>query len=112
MTGAAFVGELPDGIDTVVGERGLTLSGGQRQRIALARTLVRGCPIVLLDEPLAQLDARSRETVSDAIERCTRSSVVIIAAHALDNFPWATRSIDLHEMAPVPDTGVLEAATP
>ena len=55
----------------------------------------RGCPIVLLDEPLAQLDARSRETVSDAIERCTRGRTVIIAAHALDNFPWAARSIDL-----------------
>ncbi len=111
VTGAEFVDELPGGITTVVGERGLTLSGGQRQRIALARTLLRGCPIVLLDEPLAQLDARSRETVSDAIERCTRGRTVIIAAHALDNFPWATRSIDLEETAPAPEAGVLEPAT-
>jgi ATP-binding cassette, subfamily C, bacterial CydCD len=112
ITGAAFVVDLPDGINTTVGERGLTLSGGQRQRIALARTLLRGCPVMLLDEPLAQLDARSRETVSDAIERCTRGLTVIIAAHALDNFPWATRSLDLLESAPAPQAGVLEVATP
>lgn len=111
VSGAAFVSELPDGMNTMVGERGLTLSGGQRQRIALARTLLRGCPIVLLDEPLAQLDARSRETVSDAIERCTRGRTVIIAAHALDNFPWATASITLQETAAAP-AALLEAAAP
>jgi ATP-binding cassette, subfamily C, bacterial CydCD len=112
ITGATFALELPQGMDTSVGERGLTLSGGQRQRIALARTLLRGCPIVLLDEPLAQLDARSRESVSEAIERCTRGRTVIIAAHALDNFPWATRSLDLVETVPAPQEAVLEALTP
>jgi ABC-type multidrug transport system fused ATPase/permease subunit len=112
ITGATFVDDLPDGLNTIVGERGLTLSGGQRQRIALARTLLRGCPIVLLDEPLAHLDARSRESVALAIERCTRGRTIVIAAHELDNFGWADRSIDLEETAPVPGTAVLEVAAP
>ena len=112
VTGAAFVDGLPDGLNTVIGERGLTLSGGQRQRIALARTLLRGCPIVLLDEPLAHLDARSRESAALAIERCTRGRTVVIAAHELDNFVWADTAIDLEETAPEPGSAVLEVAAP
>ena len=112
LTGADFVDDLPAGIDTRIGERGLTLSGGQRQRIALARTLLRGCPIVLLDEPLAHLDARSREFVSLAIERCTRGRTVVIAAHELDNLAWVDSSIDLEETAPDAGAPVLEVATP
>jgi ATP-binding cassette subfamily C protein CydCD len=98
--GAGFVRELPGGLETVVGEQGVTLSGGQRQRIALARTLLRRCPIVLLDEPLAHLDPQSRTAVSAAIERSTRGRTVIIAAHALDDFAWAGRSIDVGETSP------------
>jgi len=98
--GAGFIRELPREIETVVGEQGVTLSGGQRQRIALARTLLRRCPIVLLDEPLAHLDPHSRAAVSAAIEASTRGRTVIIAAHALDNFAWAGRWIDVGETSP------------
>jgi ATP-binding cassette subfamily C protein CydCD len=112
LTGAGFVDDLPEGIHTHIGERGLTLSGGQRQRIALARTLLRGCPIVLLDEPLAHLDARSRESVAFAIERCTRGRTVVIAAHELDNLAWVDTSIDLEETAPDPVSPALEVAAP
>jgi len=110
--GAGFVDHLPQGIDTPVGERGLTLSGGQRQRIALARTLLRDCPIVLLDEPLGHLDAASREMVGAAVEERTRGRTVIIAAHELDNFAWAARSIDLTETAPARGPVVLEEVAP
>jgi ATP-binding cassette, subfamily C, bacterial CydCD len=112
ITGATFVDDLPDGLNTVIGERGLTLSGGQRQRIALARTLLRGSPIVLLDEPLAHLDTHSRASVAGAIERCTRGRTVVIAAHELDNFGWTDTSIDLEETASEPAAGVLEVAAP
>jgi ATP-binding cassette subfamily C protein CydCD len=112
IVGAAFVDRLPYGIDTPVGDRGLTLSGGERQRIALARTLLRVCPIVLLDEPLAHLDAAARETVGLALEECTRGRTLMIAAHQLDNFAWASRSIDLTEVAPALLPAALEMVAP
>ena len=93
--GATFVHDLPGGIAAPVAERGATLSGGQRQRLALARTLLRLSPIVLLDEPLAHLDAASRAAVSAAIEETTRGRTVIVAAHAADLFPWVDRVITL-----------------
>ncbi|PYO24399.1 MAG: protein tyrosine phosphatase, partial [Candidatus Rokuibacteriota bacterium] len=62
-----FIMELPEGYDTVVGERGETLSGGQRQRIAIARAIVRDAPIVILDEPLTGLDATAAAVVMEAL---------------------------------------------
>jgi ATP-binding cassette subfamily C protein CydCD len=99
--GAGFVDDLPRGIDTLIGERGLTLSGGQRQRLALARTLLRTSPIVLLDEPLAHLDSASRARVGAALEERTRERTLIIAAHESDDVAWASRSIELGAAAPV-----------
>jgi thiol reductant ABC exporter CydD subunit len=110
--GATFVDHLPQGVDTPVGERGLTLSGGQRQRIALARTLLRECPIVLLDEPLAHLDSAGRAMVGAVLEEATRGRTVIIAAHELDSFGWIARSIDLTETAPAPTPASLEMVAP
>jgi ATP-binding cassette subfamily C protein CydCD len=110
--GATFVDVLPQGVDTPVGERGLTLSGGQRQRIALARTLLRDCPIVLLDEPLAHLDIASRELVAAVLEERTRGRTVIIAAHELENVGWAARSIDLAESATAQMPASLEMVAP
>jgi ABC-type multidrug transport system fused ATPase/permease subunit len=78
-----FVMALPDGYDTVVGERGDTLSGGQRQRLAIARALVRNAPILILDEPTSGLDVRSERVVLDAVERLMEGRTTIVIAHRL-----------------------------
>jgi len=78
-----FIMALPQGYDTEVGERGETLSGGQRQRIAIARAMVRNAPILILDEPLAGLDAASAAAVMEALERLMRGKTVIIITHDL-----------------------------
>src|SRR3989442_2946320 len=78
-----FIMALPEGYDTEVGERGETLSGGQRQRIAIARAMIRNAPILILDEPLAGLDAASAATVMEALERLMRGKTVILITHDL-----------------------------
>jgi subfamily B ATP-binding cassette protein MsbA len=78
-----FIARMPQGYDTMVGERGLTLSGGQRQRIGIARVMVRNSPILLLDEPTAALDSESERLVIDALERLMNGRTVITIAHRL-----------------------------
>jgi subfamily B ATP-binding cassette protein MsbA len=79
----AFIRELPDGYNTMVGERGVTLSGGQQQRIAIARALVRDAPILILDEPTTGLDAASEALVLDALGQLMRGKTTIMIAHSL-----------------------------
>ena len=72
---------LPDAFDTVVGERGVQLSGGQRQRTALARALLRSCPVLVLDDPLSAVDAKTEAAILEAIERQKASRTLILITH-------------------------------
>jgi ATP-binding cassette subfamily B protein len=78
-----FIKEMPQGYDTMVGERGETLSGGQRQRIAIARAMIRHTPILILDEPTSGLDAQSELAVIDALDRLMKNKTSIVIAHHL-----------------------------
>jgi ATP-binding cassette subfamily B protein len=78
-----FIVKLPDGLDTLVGDRGFRLSGGQRQRIAIARAFLKGAPLLLLDEATSALDGRSEELIRDALARLMEGRTVIAIAHRL-----------------------------
>lgn len=78
-----FIMNLPDGYDTVLGERGCTLSGGQRQRIAIARAAIRQSPIIILDEPTTGLDNASEQAVNQALHRLTQGKTTFIISHDL-----------------------------
>jgi len=78
-----FIDRMPDGYDTMIGERGLTLSGGQRQRITIARAIIRNSPILILDEPSAGLDAESEKLVFDALGNLMEGKTSIVIAHRL-----------------------------
>ena len=78
-----FITDMPEGYDTMVGERGVTLSGGQRQRIAIARAVIRNTPILVLDEPTSGLDAQSEQAVFEALDRLMKDKTSIVIAHHL-----------------------------
>jgi len=79
----SFVDALPEGFETVVGDRGVKLSGGQRQRIAVARAFLRDAPLLILDEATASLDGQSEEAVRKALDRLIQGRTVIAIAHRL-----------------------------
>jgi ATP-binding cassette, subfamily B, bacterial len=90
-----FLRELPDGLDTYLGEGGARLSGGQRQRIAIARALLRDAPILLLDEATSALDAESERLVQDALDRLMASRTTLVIAHRLATVRQADRIVVL-----------------
>jgi ATP-binding cassette, subfamily B, bacterial len=78
-----FVDELPDGYDTMVGERGVKLSGGQRQRVAIARAILKDAPILILDEATSALDSRSEQLIQKALWKLMKNRTAVVIAHRL-----------------------------
>jgi ATP-binding cassette subfamily C protein CydCD len=92
-----FVEGLPDGLETVVGERGAQLSGGQRQRVAIARAFLKDAPILILDEATSHLDAVSEQAVRGALDLLARSRTTLVIAHRLSTVRNAHRIIVLED---------------
>ncbi len=92
-----FIKALPKGLDTVIGEAGLSLSGGERQRIAIARAILKRAPILILDEATASLDNRSEREVQAALEQLEKGKTNVIIAHRLSTVRSADRIIVLKE---------------
>jgi ATP-binding cassette, subfamily B, bacterial len=94
---ASFIAALPRGLDTPVGERGITLSGGQRQRIAIARAILRNAPLLLLDEATSSLDAESETQVAAALADLMRERTTIVIAHRLATVQSCDRILVMNE---------------
>lgn len=92
-----FIDTLPDGIDTIVGERGASLSGGQRQRVAIARALIKNAQIVILDEATSALDNESEAIVQKALDNLMQNKTVFVIAHRLSTIHNANRIAVLNE---------------
>ena len=96
----AFIRELPQGYDTLVGEHGIRLSGGQRQRIAIARAMLKNAPILLLDEATSALDSESERQVQSALKTLIRGRTTLVIAHRLS-------TVHLADLIYVIDRGVV-----
>jgi ATP-binding cassette, subfamily C, bacterial CydD len=92
-----FAADLPQGLDTVIGEGGYGLSGGQAQRVAIARAFLRDAPLLLLDEPTAHLDPATEREVLDSLRRLTAGRTTILASHSAAAHAFAGWRLDLRE---------------
>jgi len=92
-----FINKLPEGLDTVVGERGIKLSGGQRQRIAIARAILKDAPILILDEATSALDSESEKLIQDALQKLMKNRTSVVIAHRLSTIAKLDRIIVLND---------------
>jgi ATP-binding cassette, subfamily B, bacterial len=103
-----FLRELPEGLDTYLGDDGARLSGGQRQRVAIARAVLRDAPILLLDEATSALDAESERVVQEALERLMQGRTTLVIAHRLATVRAADRIVVM-ERGGIVEQGTHEA---
>jgi ATP-binding cassette subfamily B protein/subfamily B ATP-binding cassette protein MsbA len=94
-----FIRRLPQGYNTVIGERGATLSGGERQRISIARALLKDAPVLILDEPTSAIDAHTEGSIMTALDRLIENRTAFIIAHRLSTVRRADRVIVLQNGA-------------
>ena len=90
-----FIADLPDGYDTEVGERGLKLSGGEKQRVAIARTILKAPPILILDEATSSLDSRTEQGIKSALDKIAKDRTTVVIAHRLSTVTDADEIIVL-----------------
>ena len=102
-----FIESLPDGYDTLVGERGLKLSGGEKQRIAIARTVLKNPPILILDEATSQLDSKSEKAIQSALNEISENRTSLVIAHRLSTISDADRILVI-EKGSVAESGTHE----
>ncbi len=92
-----FILRMPDGYDTMIGERGFRLSGGERQRLAIARAMLKDAPILILDEATSSLDTESEALVQAALANLMQGRTVLVIAHRLSTVRRATRIVVLED---------------
>ena len=92
-----FIAILPDGYDSMVGERGLKLSGGEKQRVAIARTLLKNPPILILDEATSALDSRTEQAIQETLDKVAENRTTIMIAHRLSTVIEADQIVVLDE---------------